>query len=176
MRKEEVLSLTDLVYSMANKYKYLCSSVMDFEDLVQDLWLIVLSAYDKFDVKKGVKFITYAYVAIVNEVKTLFLKRQEEGRYIRECELVKDSEDDGIRGISSFEVLCKDVSDVYERIFLKEIMEKLSLRALLVLVEILNDGEVVRDVSKYWKKLEERLGIPLGDVYYEIKEVLEGKR
>lgn len=53
----------NLIYNLANKI-YRDELGIDYEDLIQTGYLILLKAYKKFDKDKGCKFITYAYPSI----------------------------------------------------------------------------------------------------------------
>ncbi len=77
---DEILGCNNLVYSIVSKYQ---NSLVDKEDLYQAGMLGLITAYQNFDPKYGVKFSTYAYNYILGEVT----------KYIRENKLIHVSRD-----------------------------------------------------------------------------------
>lgn len=53
-------------------------AVIEFEDLVQELSLVFVDAYDKFDESNGAKFSTYFTVSAFNELNKLARKHEAE--------------------------------------------------------------------------------------------------
>jgi len=163
-RSEEILKLERLVYKMANRFRNLESVVMDFEDIVQECWLAVLKASERFDERVGVKFITYAYVAMVNRLKTLWSRRPEGSVYLEDEVSMVDDEGD----VVGYEELIGVDGEQEGWVFLREVFDRVSVRARLVLQEILVGGE------SDWRRLEEKLGISLKGVLEEVRGVLQG--
>jgi len=166
--EQEILQLERLVYLFAHRNKDLLNAVVDFEDLVQEAWLAVVTARKKFDERKGVKFIVYAFSAIRNRFRDLRKKKVDCVKYFEDIA----GEQEGDRRVE-VEELVKEEGRQEEQVFLKEVLGKLSVRGRLIAYEILQDGDV-GDVKEYWKRLERKLGISLEGVLEEIREQLIG--
>ena len=65
-----------LVYEVAHKYKYLCCTTVDFEDLVSIGYIGLIRASQSYDDTKNVKFSTLAFVCIKNAILREFVNKQ----------------------------------------------------------------------------------------------------
>lgn len=65
-----------LVYKLATKYKYLCCSTIDFDDLVSLGFIGLVKAAKTFDESKNIKFSTLAYICIKNSILREFVAKQ----------------------------------------------------------------------------------------------------
>jgi len=166
--EQEILQLERLVYLFAHRNKDLLDAVVDFEDLVQEAWLSVVTARKKFDERKGVKFIVYAFAAIRNRFRNL-RKEKRKADCVGYFEGIAGEQEEGRR----IEELMREEGRQEEQVFLKEVLGKLSVRGRLIAYEVLQDGDV-GDVKEYWKRLERKLGISLEEVFNEIREQLIG--
>ena len=65
-----------LVYEVAHKYKYLCCSTVDFDDLVSIGYIGLVKASKVYDDTKNIKFSTLAFTCIKNEILREFVNKQ----------------------------------------------------------------------------------------------------
>ena len=65
-----------LVYEVAHKYKYLCCTTVDFDDLVSIGYIGLVKASKSYDDTKNIKFSTLAFVCIKNEILREFVNKQ----------------------------------------------------------------------------------------------------
>ena len=65
-----------LVYEVAHKYKYLCCTTVDFDDLVSIGYIGLIKASKAYDDTKNVKFSTLAFICIKNEILREFINKQ----------------------------------------------------------------------------------------------------
>lgn len=65
-----------LVYEVAHKYKYLCCTTIDFDDLVSIGYIGLVKASKSYDANKNIKFSTLAFVCIKNEILREFVNKQ----------------------------------------------------------------------------------------------------
>ena len=65
-----------LVYKLATKYKYLCCTTIDFDDLVSLGFIGLVKAAKTFDESKNIKFSTLAYICIKNSILREFVGKQ----------------------------------------------------------------------------------------------------
>lgn len=65
-----------LVYEVAHKYKYLCCTTVDFEDLVSIGHIGLIKASKAYDDTKNIKFSTLAFICIKNEILREFVNKQ----------------------------------------------------------------------------------------------------
>lgn len=68
IRNELVLRYVNLARSVANKFK----GYTNFDDLFQVGMVGLIKAVERFDIDRGIRFITYATISIMNEIKNHF--------------------------------------------------------------------------------------------------------
>lgn len=65
-----------LVYEVAHKYKYLCCTVTDFDDLISIGSIGLIKASQAYDDTKNIKFSTLAFICIKNAILREFVNKQ----------------------------------------------------------------------------------------------------
>lgn len=75
-RQKLVEENVKLVYEVAHKYKYLCCTTVDFDDLVSIGYIGLVKASKSYDDTKNIKFSTLAFVCIKNEILREFVNKQ----------------------------------------------------------------------------------------------------
>lgn len=65
-----------LVYKIATKYKYLCCTTVDYEDLVSIGTIGLIKAAGAYDEAKNIKFSTLAFICIKNSILREFIHKQ----------------------------------------------------------------------------------------------------
>ena len=75
-RQKLVEENVKLVYEVAHKYKYLCCTTIDFDDLVSVGYIGLVKASKSYDDTKNIKFSTLAFVCIKNEILREFVNKQ----------------------------------------------------------------------------------------------------
>lgn len=64
-----------LVFNIAKKYK---GKTDDFDNMVQNGYLGLMQAVNRFDIDKGIKFVTYAYPWVMKFILSEFYAKNKE--------------------------------------------------------------------------------------------------
>ncbi len=161
-----------LVHKFARKWYGITQedNLLSYDDLVQEGWIALSRAANKFNEIGNSKFITYAYIALDNAYKDLY-KHYQKDREIGYLNIPIDEEGNEI------EIEDKN-SDFIPEVETNDFLSRLSEKAQRVANYILEDTKVdkidgLEDVVKYWKHLEYKFG-KVTSIKEEIQGVLLG--
>lgn len=151
-RQKLVEENVKLVYEVAHKYKYLCCTTVDFDDLVSIGYIGLVKASKSYDDTKNIKFSTLAFVCIKNEILREFINKQyrfndtntvslntiiNTNRYSADLELKDIIQDDKMGDY---------LENLYNKILIDSIYEKCTDKEKKV-IDLYLEGYSLKDIS-----------------------------
>lgn len=149
-----------LVYEVAHKYKYLCCTTTDFEDLVSIGSIGLIKASQTYDDTKNIRFSTLAFTCIKNAILREFVSKQYRFNDTNTVSLnsekcVNESQETTIELHETLRdsKMDKDLANLDNKILIDSIYEKCTAKEKTV-IDLYLAGYTIKDISVklgcYW--------------------------
>ena len=142
-----------LVYEVAHKYKYLCCTTVDFEDLVSIGYIGLIKASKAYDDTKNIKFSTLAFVCIKNAILREFVNKQYKFNDTNTVSLNSNINTGSavVENIELAEIIRDDKMDDYlenldNKILIDSIYEKCTAREKKI-IDMFLEGYSLREIA-----------------------------
>lgn len=159
-RQKLVEDNINLVYEVAHRYKYLCRTTVDFDDLVSIGSIGLIKASQTYDDTKNIRFSTLAFICIKNAILREFVNKQYRFNDTNTVSLnsekyVNDTQDTTIElheTLQDFK-MDKELANLDNKILIDGVYEKCTERERKV-IDLYLEGYTIKDISVklncYW--------------------------